>query len=155
MLEEAVAECTEPSPAASSLGSWANECERANAALAAAEAQLGRGCTEEILESDTALDGELLMEGEGEWMVALKEALAPRPPRLVETGGPPKGRQGAPKPVLGPPPAKGGQKKPGPTPGKGTVAPTGGGATGQGAAARKKPHRPSNLGALVKTRSKW
>ena len=28
-LEEAVTDCAEPSPAASSLGSWADECERA------------------------------------------------------------------------------------------------------------------------------
>ena len=44
-------------------------------------------------ESDAAPDGELLMEEEGEWMVALKAALVPRPPRLGETGGQPKGRQ--------------------------------------------------------------
>ena len=37
-LEEVVTDWAEPSPAASSLGSWANECERADAALAAAEA---------------------------------------------------------------------------------------------------------------------
>ena len=42
-LEEAVTDCAEPSPAASSLGSWANECERADTALAAPEAQMGRG----------------------------------------------------------------------------------------------------------------
>ena len=70
-LEEAVAEGTEPSPAASSLGSWADECERADAALAAAEAQMGRGCAEESPEGDPALDGDLLMEEDGEWMVAL------------------------------------------------------------------------------------
>ena len=40
-LDEAVTDCAEPSPAASSLGSWADECERADAALAAAEAQMG------------------------------------------------------------------------------------------------------------------
>ena len=140
-LEEAVAECIEPSPAASSLGSWADECERADAALAAAEAQLGRGCTEEIPESDTALNGKLLMEEDGEWMVALKAALAPQ---LGETGGQPKGRQGAPKPIQGPPPTKGGQKKPGPALGKGTAVPTGGGAAAQGVTAGKKPHRPSS-----------
>ena len=39
-LEEAVTECAEPSPAASSLGSWADECERADAALTAAVAQM-------------------------------------------------------------------------------------------------------------------
>ena len=37
-LEEVGAAFTEPSPATSSLGSWADECERADAALAAAEA---------------------------------------------------------------------------------------------------------------------
>ena len=113
-LEEVDTAFTEPSTTASSLGSWANECERADAALTAAEAQVGRGCTEEILESDAALDGELLMEEDGEWMVALKAALEPGPPRLGETGGQPKGQQGAPKPIQGPPPTKGGQKKLGP-----------------------------------------
>ena len=33
-LEEAVTDCAEPSPAVSSLGSWADECERAYAAFA-------------------------------------------------------------------------------------------------------------------------
>ena len=42
-LEEAVTDCAEPSPTASSLGSWADKCERADAALATAEAQMGRG----------------------------------------------------------------------------------------------------------------
>ena len=107
-LEEVVTECTEFSPATSSLGSWANDCEWANATLTAAEAQMGQGCTEESLEGDAAFDGDLLMEEDGEWMVALKAVLAPRPPRPAETGGPPKGRQGAPKPVQGPPPTKGG-----------------------------------------------
>ena len=143
-LEEVVPECTEPSPAASSLGSWADECERADTALAATEAQMGRGCAEENPEGDTALDVDLLMEEDGEWMVALKEALAPMPPRPGERGGPWKGQQGAPKPVQGPPPIKGGQKKPGPAPRKGTAAPTGGEAAAQGAAAGKKPHRPSS-----------
>ena len=36
---------------------------------------------EEIPKKDAALDGELLMEEDGEWRVALKAALAPRPPR--------------------------------------------------------------------------
>ena len=105
---------------------------------------MGRGCTEEVPESDAALDGELLMEEDGEWMVALKAALEPGPPRLGETGGQPKGQQGAPKPIQGPPPTKGGQKKPGPAPGKGTAVPTGGWAAAQGAAAGKKPHCPSS-----------
>ena len=82
------------------------------------------------------------MEEDSEWMFALKAALVPLPPRPLgpgETGSQLKGRQGAPKPILGPPPTKGGQKKPGPATGKGTVAPTGG-----GAAAGKKSRRPSS-----------
>ena len=140
-LEEAVTDCAEPSPAASSLGSWADECERADAALAAAEAQMGRGCGEESPEGAAALNGDLLTEEDGEWMVALKEALAPQ---LGETGGQPKGRQRATKAIQGPPPARGGQKKPEPAAGKGTAAPTGVGAAAQGSAAGKKPHRPSS-----------
>ena len=53
---------TEPSLAASSLGSWAHECERANTALAAAEAQMGRRCPDEGLVDDTATTGDLLEE---------------------------------------------------------------------------------------------
>ena len=143
-LEEAVTDCAETSPAASSLGSWAHKFERADAALTAAEAQMGRGCGEESPERAVALDGDLLMEEDGKWMVALKAALAPRPPRRGETGGQPKGRQRAPKPTQGLPPTKGGQKKPGPAAGKGTAAPTGVGATAQGSAAGKKPHCPSS-----------
>ena len=77
LLEEAVTDCAEPSPAASSLGSWADECERADTALAAAEAHMGRGCAEEGTEGAAALDGDLLMEEDGEWMITLKTALAP------------------------------------------------------------------------------
>ena len=85
-LEEVGADFTEPSPAASSLGSWADECERADAALAAAEAQMGRGCTEESLESDTALAGDLLREEDGEWVAALRAAIAPPPLGLARAG---------------------------------------------------------------------
>ena len=85
-LEEAVTDCTEPSPAASSLGSWADECERADAA----EAHMGRGCREDNPYGTAALDGDLPMEEEGEWLVALKEALALRRPRPGETGSQPK-----------------------------------------------------------------
>ena len=54
-LEEIVAAFTEPSLTASSLGSWADECERADTALAAAaEAQMGRGCTDESPGDNTA-----------------------------------------------------------------------------------------------------
>ena len=145
MLEEVGAEFTELSPAASSLGSWAEECERANATLAATKAQMGQGCAEEGLEGDAALAGDLLMEEDCEWVAALGAALAPPPPWLAGTGGQQPSRQGAPKPAQGPPPTKGGQKKPGLAPGKGTAAPTGGEAAAQGAAAGKKPHRPNSL----------
>ena len=76
-LDEAVIDCAEPSPAASNLGSWADECEWADAALAAAKAQMGQGCAEESPEGAAALDGDLLREEDGEWMVALKAALVP------------------------------------------------------------------------------
>ena len=118
-LKEAVIDCAEPSPAASSLGSWADKCEQAHAALAATEAQMGRGCAEESTEGAAALDGDLLMEEDGEWMIALKAALAPQPPRSGEAGGQPKGWQRATQPIQGPPPTEGGQKKPGPAAGRG------------------------------------
>ena len=51
---------TEPSLAVSSLGSWADECERAGPALAAAEAQMGRGCSDESRGDDTATAGDPL-----------------------------------------------------------------------------------------------
>ena len=105
---------------------------------------MGRGCGEENPEGAAALNGYLLMEEDGKWMVVLKEALAPRPPRPGETGGQPKGQQRATKAVHGPPPTRGGQKKPEPAAGKGTGAPTGVGAAAQGSAAGKKPHRPSS-----------
>ena len=53
-LEEIGAAFTEPSLTASSLGSWADKCKRANAAQAAAKAQMGRGCTDESLGEATA-----------------------------------------------------------------------------------------------------
>ena len=62
-LEEVEAAFAEPSPAASSLGSWAGECEWADAAFATAEAQMGRGCPEESLEGDLTLAGDLLGRG--------------------------------------------------------------------------------------------
>ena len=137
-LEEVGADFTEPSPAASSLGSWADECERADTALTAAEAQMGRGCTE-----DSPSPG--LAEGEdGEWVAALGAAIAPLPPQLAGAGGQLPGWPGAPKAIQGPPPAKGDQRKPGPAPGKGTVAPKAGEASTQGASAGKKPHYPSS-----------
>ena len=91
-LEEMGAAFTEPSLAASSLGSWADEYERANAALAAAEAQMGRGCPEEDLGDDTATAGDPLEEEDWEWLTALGAAIAPPPPWLGGTVGQPPGR---------------------------------------------------------------
>ena len=100
-LEEVEATFAGASPAVSSLGSWAEECERA-----AAEAQMGRGCPEENLEGNLTLAGDLLREEDGAWLVALKAAIAPPPPRLEGARGLPPSLQGAPKPVQGPPSAK-------------------------------------------------
>ena len=86
-MEEVEAAFTEPSPAASSLGSWADECERADATLAAAEAQMGRGCPKESLEGDTALAGDLLEEENWEWLAALGAAIAPPRPEGAGVGG--------------------------------------------------------------------
>ena len=80
-LEEVGAAFTEPSPAASSLGSSADEFEWADTALAAAEAQMGRRCLGESLEGDTALTGDLLEEENWEWLTALGAAIAPPLPR--------------------------------------------------------------------------
>ena len=143
-LEEVEAAFTEPSPATSSLGSWADKCERAATALATAKAQMGWGCPEESLEGDTALAGDLLGEEDCEWLAALGAAIAAPPLRLEGAGGRPPGRQGATKPIQGPPPAKGDQRKPGPVPGKGAVAPKAGEAVTQGASAGRKPRRPSS-----------
>ena len=121
-LEEMGAAFTEPSLAASSLGSWANECERADAALGAAEAQMGRGCPDESLGDDTATARDPLEEEDWEWLTALGAATVPPPPHPVGTVGWPLGQQEAPKSVQGPPPAKGAQRNPGLAPGKGGVA---------------------------------
>ena len=120
-LEEMGAAFTEPSLAASSLGSWADECERADAALGAAEAQMGRGCPDESLGDDTATARDPLEEEDWEWLTALGVATVPPPPHPVGTVGWPLGRQEAPKSVQGPPPAKGAQRNPGSAPGKGGI----------------------------------
>ena len=78
---------TDPSLATSSLGSWANECERADATLAAAEAQMGQGRPDESLGDDTATAGDLLEEEDWEWLTALGAATAPPPPRPAGTVG--------------------------------------------------------------------
>ena len=56
--------------------------------------------------------------------------------------------QGAPKPIQGLPPAEGDQRKPGPAPGKGAVAPKAGKAATQGASTGRKLCRPSSLRGL-------
>ena len=95
------------------------------------------------MEGDTALARDLLGEEDGDWVAALGAAIAP-PPRLEGARGWLPGRQGAPKPIQGPPPAKGDQRKPGPALGKGAVAPKAGEAATQGASAERKPRRPSS-----------
>ena len=138
-LEEMGAAFTEPSLAASSLGSWADECERADA-----EAQMGRRCPDESLGDDTATAGDLLEEEDWERLTALGVANATPPPRPGGTLDWPLGQQGAPESIQGPPPATANQKNPGPAPGKGAVAPKAGEATTQGATAGRKPRRPSS-----------
>ena len=84
MIEAALADLD---PSESSLGSWADECERADAALAATEAQLGR--TGDRPEMDAALAAaESWMEKEDrELLAALEAAMAtlhhhPPPPPI-------------------------------------------------------------------------
>ena len=140
---------TEPSLVASSLGSWADKCERADTALAAAEAQSGRRGPEESLEDDTATTGDLLEEEDWEWLTALGAAIAPPPPRPGGTVGRQPGPQGTPKPVQGPPLAKGDQRNRGSAPGKGAVAPKTGEAATQGAPAggeASPPQQPAGPG---------
>ena len=104
---------TEPSLVASSLGSWADECEQADAALAAAEAQMGRRGLDESLGDDTATAGDLLEEEDWEWLTALGAANCATAALPGGTVGQPPGQQGAPKSAQRPPPAKSDQKNPG------------------------------------------
>ena len=126
----------------SSLGSWADECEWVDAALAAAEAKMGRGCSDESLGDDTAWD--LLEEEDWEWLTALGAATAPPPPCPAGTLGQPPGRQETPKSVQGPPPVKSAQRNPGSAQGKGGVVPKAGEAATQGAPVGRKPRRPNS-----------
>ena len=141
-LEEIEATFTEPSPAVSSLGSGADECERADAALAAAEAQMGRGCTNESTEGVTATAETQLDEEDWEWLAALEAAKAPLRPRPAEAVDQPPGKKGALKPTHGPPPVGGAQGSPAAGTGKGVVTPKAGGPATRGAPARRKPRRP-------------
>ena len=79
-LEEVGTAFTKQGPTVSSLGSWVDECERAAAALAAAEAQMGWRCPEGNLEGDNTLARDLLEEENWEWVTALGAAIAPPPP---------------------------------------------------------------------------
>ena len=101
-LEEMGAAFTEPSLTVSSLGSWADECERADAALAAAKAQMGRGCPDESPGDATATAKAQLDEEDWEWLTALGAAMALPQPRPAGTGGQPLGRQEAPRSTQGP-----------------------------------------------------
>ena len=154
-LEEMGAAFTEPSLAASSLGSWADECERADPALAAAEAQMGRRCPDESLGDDTATAGDLLEEEDWEWLTALRAAIAPMLPRPGGTVGWPLGRPGAPKSIQGPLPAKGDQKNRRSAPGKGAVAPKAGEAATQGPPPKGSLAAPAARGGRKRTRSRW
>ena len=111
LLEEMGAAFTEPSPTTSSLGSWTDECERADAALAAAEAQMGRGCPEESPGDATATAETQLDEDEEdwEWLTALGAAPAPPQPHSAGTRNQPPGQQEAPGAAQGPPPEHGGR----------------------------------------------
>ena len=142
-LEEMGAAFTEPNLTASSLGSWADEWEQAESALAAAEAQMGRGCPDESLGDDTAT-AEDQLEEEEDWesLTVLGTATAPPLPRPAGTVSQPPSQQEAPKSAQGLPPAKGTQRSLGSVPGKGVVNPKVGGAAIQGAPARRKPRCP-------------
>ena len=95
-LEAIEAALADPDPSKSSQGSWANECERADAALAATEAQMGtKG---ERQDDDTSLAAaEAQMEKEDrELLVTLEAAMAPlRPCQAGPRAGPP-ARRGTP-----------------------------------------------------------
>ena len=93
MIEAALAD---PDPSESSLGSWADECERADAALAATEAQMGR--KGERQEDNTSLAAaEAQMEKEDrELLVTLEAAMAPlRPCQAGPEGRPPSKKRDA------------------------------------------------------------
>ena len=154
-LEETGAAFTKPCLAASSLGSWADECERADAALAVAIAQMGRGYPDESPGDDTATTEDQLEEEEDwEWLTVLETATAPLPPRPAGTGepAPRAGRR-----LLNPPkgqPAKGTQRSLGSVPGKGVVNPKVGGAAIQGPMPEGSLAAPAACGGQKKTRSR-
>ena len=103
----------------------------ADAALATAKAQMGRGCTDEST-GDAAAEAQL-DEEDWEWLDALGAAKAPLLPRPAGTVDPPPGKKEAPRPALGPPLIKGAQRDTGAETGKGVVAPRTGGPATRGA----------------------
>ena len=92
-LEVIEAALADPDPSESSLGSWADECERADAALAATEAQMGR--KGERQEDDTSLAAQMEKE-DRELLVTLEAAMAPLRPRQAGPEGRPPARRGTP-----------------------------------------------------------
>ena len=126
------------------MGSWADECERADAALAAAEAQMGRGCTDESVGDVTAAPEAHLDEEDWEWLAALGAAMTPLQPGPAGTVDQPPGKKEATRPAPGPLPAKGAQRSTGAATGKGVVAPRTRGLAARGAHAGRKPRRPSS-----------
>ena len=141
-LEEIEAAFTEPSLTASSLGSWADKCEWADAALAAAEAQMGRGCTDESTEGVTATAEAQLEKEDWEWLTALAVATAPPQPHPAGAVDQLPGKKEAPRPTQGPPPVKGAQRSLGAATGKGGGRPQNLGAGHQRGPRREKAPPP-------------
>ena len=111
-LEAVEAAFAEPGLAASSLGSWADKCKGANAALAAAEAQIGKGCTGESTDGVITTAEDQLDEEDCEWQAALEAATAPLQPRPAAAVDQQPSKKKAPKQTPGPPPAKSAQRSP-------------------------------------------
>ena len=129
--------------------------EQADTALAAAEAQMGRGCPDESPGDDTATAEDHLEEEEDwEWLTTLGAAMAPPLPRLAGTMSQPPSWQEAPKSAQEPPPAQGTQRSLGSVPGKGVVSPKVGGAAIQGPMPEGSLAAPAACGGQKKTRSR-
>ena len=143
-LEVIEAAFVELSLAASSLGSWADECEQADATQATAEAQMGRGCTDEDTEGAIATAEGQLDEEDWERLAALEAATAPLRPRPAEAIDQPPCKKEAPKPTHGPLPVKSAQRSLAVVTGKGVVTPKAGGSAAEGATTGRKPSRPSS-----------
>ena len=154
-LEEVGAAFAEPSLAVSSLGSWADECERADTALAAAEAQMGLGCPDESMGADTATAGDLLEEDDWDWLTNGQRgpstvndragsgrcaAAASARGTQGSAAGPARGPQASSRATDG----QGGPAEPGGGAKEGGNSPRAGVTATQGAATGRKPRRPSS-----------